>query len=75
MGNKSRMNGHGEYKRGYRKGLLDALHALTGDLPDVEYVTDEDGHERSASCYGCLVKRHGFDQLAALFRRTMGVQH
>ena len=75
MGNRSRMNGHGEYKRGYRKGLLDALHALTADFPDVEYVTDEDGTERSAKCYGCLLKSRGFDELAALFRHTMGVPH
>jgi hypothetical protein len=75
MGNRSRINGHGEYKRGYRKGLLDALHALTADLPDVEYVTDPDGIERSSRCYGCLVKHHGFDELADLFRRTMGVSH
>jgi hypothetical protein len=71
MGNRSRSNGHTEYKRGYRKGLLDALHALTADFPDVEY--GEDGY--SARCYGCLLKRHGYDDLADLFERTMGVSH
>ena len=75
MGNRSRMNGHGEYKRGYRKGLLDALDALTADLPDVEYVSEPDGTERSAQCYGCLLRSRGHEALAMLFEHTMGMHH
>jgi hypothetical protein len=68
------MNSHGEYKRGYRRGLLDALHALTDDFPDVVYVTEPDGTERSAQCYGCLLTSRGFPELAALFERTMNMR-
>lgn len=75
MGNRSRSNGHTEYKRGYRKGLLDSLAALTADFPDVEYVTDDDGSERSAQCYRCLLVQRGFGELAELFERTIGGHH
>jgi hypothetical protein len=75
MGNRSRFNGHGEYKRGYRKGLLDSLHALAADFTDVEYVVDDDGTERSAQCYRCLLVKHGYNELADLFERTIGERH
>lgn len=75
MGNRSRSTGHGEYKRGYRRGVLDAIGLLVATFDDIEYTAEPDGTERSAQCYGCLLKSRGYDDLADLFRHTTGQAH
>lgn len=61
------------YKRGYQKGIVAAVEALGADFTDVETVVDDDGIERSAQCYPCLLRARGYEQLAQLFEHAVGL--